>query len=330
MTAASRRLHAAAFALVMAGTAHAAPSAETMMRLSRAVLKVSALGDGDNLSIGSAVVIGPDSALTNCHVTRQAHTIVLSRGMDRHKVVGQRADMSRDLCLLRTAQPLPYPAVDIRAARTLAPGERVLAHGYSGGMEAQFARGTVIDLHAAGGSHIIQTTAGFLRGASGGGLFDEAGHLVGITTFLTAARRPEYFAVPADWAERLRERPEAPPAPLSGAALWAQLPAHQPWFMRVLEPLARQDWAAVARLADDWMAAEPHAPAGALMCSRAAYALDDTARRETCLARALAAASEDEIELLRIAAWARSTGLQDALVAATSALARIRPIPRGE
>jgi serine protease Do len=69
-------------ALALCGTASpavAAPSAAVMMQLSRVVLKVSALGDDDQFSVGSAVVIGPDTALTNCHVTRHAHTIVLSR-----------------------------------------------------------------------------------------------------------------------------------------------------------------------------------------------------------------------------------------------------------
>lgn len=314
----------------LCGPLAAAPDAEVIVKLTRAVLKVSALGDEDNLAIGSAVVIGPDTVLTNCHVTRHAHTIVLSRGMERHKVVGQRADVSRDLCMLRTEQALPYPPVGIRPARSLAPGEHVLAHGYSGGMEPQFARGIVLDLHAAGGSHVIQTTAGFIRGASGGGLFDESGQLVGITTFLTAARRPEFFAVPADWAERLRERPEAAPAPLPGAALWAQLPANQPWFMRMLEPLSAGDWAKVDRLAQEWVAAEPHAPAAFLMCARAADALANTQRRDDCIARALDTARNDEIELLRIAAWARQAGLVDATGAADAGLNRLRPAPRTE
>lgn len=312
------------------GVMAAAPDADTIARLTRAVLKVSAVGDGDNLAIGSAVVIGPDTVLTNCHVTRHAHTILLSRGMERFTVVGERADVSRDICLLRTATPLPYAPVSIRPARTLAPGEPVLAHGYSGGMEPQFARGVVLDLHAAGGSHVIQTTAGFIRGASGGGLFDTSGQLVGITTFLTAARRPEYFAVPADWAERLRERPEAAPAPLPGAALWAQLPANQPWFLRTIEPLANEDWPAVDRLAREWMAAEPHMAAAFLMCARAAHALHDMRRRDDCIARTLAAARNDEIELLRLAAWARSAGLDDTLSAAESGLGRLRPTPRTE
>ena len=314
----------------LCGPLAAAPDAEVIVKLTRAVLKVSALGDEDNLAIGSAVVIGPDTALTNCHVTQHAHTIVLSRGLERHKVVGQRADISRDLCMLRTERVLPYPPADIRPARTLTLGENVLAHGYSGGMEPQFARGIVLDLHAAGGSHVIQTTAGFIRGASGGGLFDRSGRLVGITTFLTATRRPAYFAVPADWAERLRERPELPPAPLPGAALWAQLPVSQPWFMRMLEPLAREDWQALTQFAEEWVAAEPHAPAAHLMCARAAHAVGDASRRNDCVERALHAARNDEIELLRIAVWAKEAGLKAVSVAADHGLSRLRPTPRPE
>ncbi|PZU54571.1 MAG: serine protease [Thauera sp.] len=323
-----RRLLIAATCIGASAATSAAPSAEAMMKMSRAVLKVSALGDDDNLSVGSAIVIGPDSALTNCHVTRHARIIVLSRGLARHAVVGQRADVSRDLCLLRTAEPLPYPAVELRPTRSLTLGERVLAHGYSGGMEAHFARGLIVDLHAAGGSHVIQTSAGFLQGASGGGLFDEEGRLIGITTFLTSAGRTEYFAMPADWSERLRERPEDTPKPLTGSALWAQLPAHQPWFMRLLEPLSRKDWPTVAQMAEEWLEAEPHAPAAALMCARAARALARPARMTQCLQQALEGARDSEIELTRIAAWARGEGLSETVETAATALARLRPLPR--
>jgi serine protease Do len=312
--------------LALSGTALpavASPSAEVMMQLSRVVLKVSALGDDDQFSVGSAVVIGPDTALTNCHVTRHAHTIVLSRGMARHAVVGERADTSRDLCLLRTAEALPYPAAELRPAGTLVPGERVIAHGYSGGMEPQFARGIVLDLHGAGGSHIIQTTAGFKQGASGGGLFDEAGRLVGLTTFLTSAQRTEYFAVPADWADRLRERPELPPKPLTGDAFWAQPAERQPHFMRLLEPLARADWPRVMQLTDTWMQEEPHVAAAALMCARAAHALQQTERSARCIDRAIEMAGKDEIELRRIAGWALEAGREEARLAAVTALARL-------
>ncbi|WP_018411270.1 S1 family peptidase [Methyloversatilis thermotolerans] len=300
---------------------------EVLARLSRAVLKVSALGDGDRFAVGSAVVVGPDIALTNCHVTRHAHTIVLSRGLERHPVVGERADISRDLCLLRTAGPLPYPALDIRPARALNLGEPVIAHGYSGGMEAHFARGVVLDLHAAGGSYIIQTSAGFLQGASGGGLFDASGRLIGITTFLTSAERTEYFAMPADWADRLRERPEKPPQAMNGSALWEQLPAHQPHFMRLLQPIAAQDWAAVAALSAEWTRDEPHAAAAWLMRARAARMLKQPEQASLYLERALEQARDSEIELQRIERHARLAGLSDVQAAANSALARLRPVP---
>jgi hypothetical protein len=136
--------------------------------------------------------------------------------------------------------------------------------------------------------------------------------------------------MPADWTDRLRERAEEAPKPLPGSALWAQLPAHQPWFMRLLEPLSRKDWPTVAQMADEWMAAESHAPAAALMCARAARALARPARMTQCLQQALEGARDSEIELTRIAAWARSEGLDEAVAASTTALARLRPLPRGD
>lgn len=321
-----RALAAFVCATVLAPAA-AAPTGEVMAKLSRAVLKVTAVGDGDDLSIGSAVVIGPDTVLTNCHVVRHARTIVLSRGLAQYAVVGERADMSRDLCLLHTEKTLPHPGVDIRAARTLQPGEPVVAHGYTGGTTPLFARGVVVDLHAASGSHVIQTSAGFMQGASGGGLFDEAGKLIGITTFFTAAERAAYFAVPADWSARVLERAEHAPRPLGGSALWERLPSGQPHFMRMIEPLSSGDWARVAELAEAWSEAAPQAPAAWLMRARAARALGRVRRADMWLRHAITLARQDRIELARIAAHARDADLQDALALAVTALARLQPVP---
>ncbi|HUL91058.1 MAG TPA: S1C family serine protease, partial [Burkholderiales bacterium] len=60
-----------------------------------------------------------------------------------------------------------------------------------------------------GGLVLIQTTAPISQGSSGGGLFDENGRLIGITTLQTKAGQNLNFAVPINWLKDLPERSAA-------------------------------------------------------------------------------------------------------------------------
>jgi TonB family protein len=56
------------------------------------------------------------------------------------------------------------------------------------------------------GRRVIQTTAAISPGSSGGGLFDEEGRLIGITTFTLRESQNLNFAHPADWIQELAVR----------------------------------------------------------------------------------------------------------------------------
>jgi serine protease Do len=56
---------------------------------------------------------------------------------------------------------------------------------------------------------IIQTTAPISQGSSGGGLFNEDGKLVGITTLQARSGQNLNFAIPAEWITELGERMKA-------------------------------------------------------------------------------------------------------------------------
>ena len=95
----------------------------------------------------------------------------------------------RDLCLLFVDE-LPAPpaaqAVRIGAAKALSIGEEVYAVGAPAGLELSLSRGIVSQLRGAFGKRsapLVQTDAAISPASSGGGLFNQAGELVGITTF---------------------------------------------------------------------------------------------------------------------------------------------------
>jgi len=239
------------------GTAQAVDfDAGFITRLSTSVLKISANASGNRTFSGSGVVVGHNEILTNCHVTRNSNQIIALKGSLRYNAYSQRADLHRDLCLLTTDE-LPFTPAPVRLTSGLPTGEAVFFYGYPGGVEAFFTEGRVSSLHPYLGSRVIETSAGFGLGASGGGLFDRDGALVGITTFLSAGHSGYYYAMPADWLEELRRRPAEPLAPLEGQAVWELPIAEQPRFLQMQRLAEASDWAGALRHTTAWTAAEP-------------------------------------------------------------------------
>ena len=94
----------------------------------------------------------------------------------------------------------------------LSVGDEVYAVGAPAGLELSLSRGIVSQLRGAFGKRsapLVQTDAAISPGSSGGGLFNKAGELVGITTFKWQGESLN-FALPAEWIEELwlRGRPK--------------------------------------------------------------------------------------------------------------------------
>jgi len=202
------------------------------------------------------VVVGRNEVLTNCHVTRNSEQVVALKGALRYNVYSQRADVHRDLCLLITDE-MPFTPTPVRPTASLPTGESVFFYGYPGGVEAFFTEGRVSSLHPYLGSRIIETSAGFGLGASGGGLFDRNGALVGITTFLSAGHSGYYYAMPADWLDDLRRKPAEPLAPVAGQAVWELPVSEQPHFLQMQRLAEAGDWSGALAHTAAWTAAEP-------------------------------------------------------------------------
>ena len=225
--------------LLLAGAAMC-PSARAemdrvdLMRIGASVLRVEAARLSGGFALGSAVVVGDGLAVTNCHVTREARAVDLVRGGVRWHVRAQAADVEHDLCLLR-AEGLPMPAVALGPAEELQRGQQLTALGFTGGVLLQNSPGEVIGLYRLDGAPVVQTSSRFSSGASGGGLFDAAGRLVGILTF--RQRGGAYFAAPSEWLRRLIDADafhDIAPLPAGTAAYWERPQASQPSFLRQL------------------------------------------------------------------------------------------------
>jgi hypothetical protein len=119
--------------------------------------------------------------LSNYHVITFAHKILVQMKSGTQTLAAVVfGDSERDLAVLRTAESLGSRSAEFADAPKV--GQRVYAIGAPKGFGWTLSDGLVSGLREHGGGQLIQTTAPISAGSSGGGLFDENGKLVGITT----------------------------------------------------------------------------------------------------------------------------------------------------
>jgi tetratricopeptide (TPR) repeat protein len=160
----------------------------------------------------------------------------------------QYSDPSRDLCQLSVPN-LQAPPVVLGTAKKLKVGQRVYAIGAPEDLELTLSEGLISSLRPHEGSDYIQTSAAISLGSSGGGLFDDQGQLIGITTFYHAEGQNLNFALPVDWIGELPKRAQGAPvvAKKSGLA----------WLNRVVALEHKKDWQGMLKLSQQWVKAEP-------------------------------------------------------------------------
>lgn len=211
-----------------------AASAEVDHSMSLGVVQVRAYPGGSRVQYGSGVVISKDTVATNCHVTREARKVMVSKGPELFLATRQQADVHKDLCLL-TTPGIPFPPVKLGSAKQLTPGQTLYIYGYPRTLGISFSEGKVKSVHDYEGGNIIGTSADFTLGASGGGVFDETGKLVGLATFLTRGHTGGYYAIPADWFSAAEKLSGNDVEPLKGQTFWENKSA-LPEFLQIKNP----------------------------------------------------------------------------------------------
>jgi hypothetical protein len=197
--------------LLIAAPASAAKTAEQVFRDASPSVVVVRVSDhsGKIGATGSGVaVLEQGQVLTNCHVLKSRASISVGYRGAYFPAQLDVADYHLDLCGL-IVPGLSAPPARIAPLRSVMIGARVFAIGTPKGLELSISDGIVAGIRQHQGKPVIQTTTPISPGSSGGGLFDDQGRLIGITTFFLIDGQNLNFAVPAELVVSLEKLSES-------------------------------------------------------------------------------------------------------------------------
>lgn len=232
-----------------------------------AVLKIEVVRNDGKKDLGSGVLIAPERLLTNCHVVRNARAITVFQGNASWQASPDTGDTFRDLCVLKLPgfPGRPAPIAEPGKARV---GDRVSAVGYSGGT-FKVSTGAIKGLFtcACDGGKVIQTSAQFDPGASGGGLFDANGELIGILTFKAQSGGMFHFAIPIGWMKALSVLP--PSDVPDQRPFWVNPSTSNGYFLAACDLSAKKKWRDLSQLAQEWVREDRYNPQAWMALGRA-------------------------------------------------------------
>ena len=153
---------------------------------------------------GSGVLVDSSGVIvTNLHVVEgdSSATVTLANGDIYDDVQVIAVDERRDIVVIKIAG-FQLPSVELGDSDEVAVGQTVYAIGSPQGLALTISDGIISGERPSPGdegSRILQTTAAISPGSSGGGLFDEGGRLIGVTTFRVTGGESLNFAVPINY-----------------------------------------------------------------------------------------------------------------------------------
>jgi serine protease Do len=236
----------------------ALPSNELLFKLNSSIVKVNVATKNGGHGVGSGVVVAKDHIVTNCHVVANAagvHVTKYGHSFSPHALI---ADWANDLCILKFKY-LELNPVKLGSNNNLNYEQEVFGKSYGGNtIKPHTVFGKVKGMHHFNNNKIIQSSAWFAMGASGGGLFNQDGELIGITTFKSAGRSAFYYSMPVEIIKSMlangkelsvTTQPELP--------FWDAPDDKQPFFMQVVGPLKQENWQRLEAISSQWRNAQP-------------------------------------------------------------------------
>jgi serine protease Do len=294
--------------LCSATSALAMPSDEMVHQLNAQVLRVQVGLANGGYGLGSAVVIAKDQVVTNCHVVADSTNIVVINNGAPHIATAIKPDWHHDLCML-TIENLDAPIAKIGSSKNLKYEESVFTIGYPHFQAVPSStNGVVKGLYPMDDSVIIRATSSFGLGASGGGVFDDAGNLVGIITLKSPSKNSYYYNMPVEWVQALMNTPEKILATKSDKPFWAASYEKWPYFMQVVQPYLTESWDSLLQIATKWTQQEPSTVESWFYLATAEYAVKAFDKAEAHLQKVVAMNHQHSQAIYYLGLIAEKTG----------------------
>jgi len=241
-------------------TGFSTPRTEVLFNTNPSVVKVHVANDKGNHGVGSGVVVAKNFIVTNCHVIANSQGIHVTKYGLSYSPDALIADWKSDLCILKF-KFLELKPVTMTNTADVEYETDVFTKSYGGNAPRPGSSfGTIKAKFNYDGYQIIQSSASFMLGASGGGLFNYQGELIGITTFKTPGRSAFYYSMPVEIIEEMMVNgKEISVTAAPESAFWDTPEENQPYFMQVVSALNKKDWSKLMIISEDWVKSEPNA-----------------------------------------------------------------------
>jgi len=163
---------------------------ELIKKVDQSVVKIYTIDDkNEYVSQGSGVIISNNGiCISNYHVLIGAKKAIAITASGKKFEITKILDFSKQNDLIKFKLDIGSQVTTAAILNSILPqkGIEVFAVGYPNGFKTQgestASTGIISSLREENGEKIIQTSTPFTHGSSGGGLFDGAGKLVGITS----------------------------------------------------------------------------------------------------------------------------------------------------
>ena len=217
---------------------------------------------------GSGVIVDTELIVTNCHVIENSKAIFVERRGQRVPAKLVAADWHKDLCIINVSERIGQKA----NLQTTLPriGDRVYSVGAPLGLELSLGDGLISGIRDFGDFTKIQTSAPISPGSSGGGLFNDEGVLIGITTSYLKLGQVLNFALPASYVSALLARGRS--ASLDVVNARPKPEDREIDWHAVADLLVKQnDWRGLLALSKKWTVAKPQQVSGWFYLSFASH-----------------------------------------------------------
>ncbi len=238
--------------------AFATPSDEVTFAVTPSVVKVHVIDSKGGHGVGSGIVVADDQVATNCHVIANTQGVQIGKFGETFSPISMKADWRHDLCILQF-KFLDIKPIVLGNTKKLSYEQSVFSKSYGGNaIKPVISYGQIKALYSLDNENIIQSSAGFAMGASGGGLFDDEGRLIGLTTFKSPGRHAYFYSIPVEWIENLlRQGKDIQLTAQTEAPFWDAPFEKRPYFMQTYDAEREHHWDRLNEIASLWLKSEP-------------------------------------------------------------------------